>query len=181
MGTVTALPLDMDGYTIEDLEALPDDGLRYELDDGCLVVSPPPPTAHNMAATELAYLILSGYGSQFQAAADGALLFDSRNYRQPDLLMIRREGAVPAYAGPGDVVLALDVMSPSSVRRDRLVKPAQYAAAGIPHFWRLEPLDRVLVTYTLDSDVYRETGRFTDEVVIDEPVALRFRLAQLLD
>ncbi len=181
MGTVIALPLDMDGYTMEDLEALPDDGLRYELDDGCLVVSPPPPNAHNMAATELAYLILSGYGSQFRVAADGALLFDSRNYRQPDLLMIWREGAVPAYAGPGDVVLALEVMSPSSVRRDRLVKPAQYAAAGIPHFWRLEPLDRVLVTYTLDGSVYRETGRFTDEVVIDEPVALRFRLAQLLD
>ena len=69
-------------------------------------------------------------------------------------------------------------MSRSSVSTDRIAKPAQYAAAGIPHFWRLEP--DALLTHVLDGETYRETGRFADEVVVDEPVALRFPLAQLL-
>ncbi len=59
-------------------------------------------------------------------------------------------------------------------------KPAQFAAAGIPHFWRFEPPDRVLCTYRLDGGVYRETGRFTGEVAVDDPVTLRVRLADLL-
>ena len=71
-------------------------------------------------------------------------------------------------------------MSPSSVSTDRVAKPAQFAAAGIPHFWRFEPADSVLWTYRLDGDVYRETGRYTDQVDVEEPVPLRFRLADLL-
>jgi len=182
MTAVTALPLAWDGYTIADLEAMPDDeALRYELDDGCLVVSPPPPTAHNIAATELAFLIRERLDSDHRIAVEGSVLFDARNYRQPDVLVVRRERAPSDYAGPADVLLAVEVMSPSSTRRDRLIKPVQYAAAGIPHFWRLEPVDRVLLTYVLDGDSYRESGRFTDEVVIDEPVTLRFALGQLLD
>lgn len=182
MEPMTIQPLAWDGYTIADLEAWPDDeALRYELEDGCLIVSPSPPNSHNIAATQLAHLILTGLGGDWRVAAAGAVLFDARNYREPDLVVIRREGARSAYADPADVLLAVEVMSPSSIRRDRLIKPAQYAAAGIAHYWRLEPADRLLVTYALDGDLYRETGRFTDDVVIDEPVPLRFPLAQLLD
>lgn len=183
MQPVTLQPLDWGGYTIADLEAMPDDddGLHYELDDGCLVVSPPPPTAHNIAATELAFLLQPALGQDYRVVVEGSLLFDERNYRQSDVLVIRRAGARTVYAAPPDVLLAVEVMSPSSKRRDRFIKPAQYAAAGIAHFWRLEPADRILVTYALDGEIYRETGRFTDEVVVDEPVELRFRLGQLLD
>jgi Uma2 family endonuclease len=77
------------------------------------------------------------------------------------------------------VLLAVEVMSPSSVSNDRVSKPAQYAAAGIPHFWRLEP-GPVLCTYALAGSVYRETGRFTGDVLLEEPVPLRFDLAALL-
>ncbi len=182
MELMTTQPLDWGGYTIADLEAMPDDddGLRYELDDGCLVVSPPTPAAHTIAATELTVLLHSAFGAAYRVVVEASLLFDERNYREPDVLVVRRR-EVGTYFGAPDVLLAAEVMSPSSVRRDRLVKPAQYAAAGIPHFWRLEPADRLLVTYALDGELYRETGRFTDEVVIDAPVLLRFRLSQLLD
>lgn len=62
----------------------------------------------------------------------------------------------------------------------RLVKPNQYAAAGIAYFWRFEPVEAVLITHALDGDVYRETGRFTDDVAIDDPAVLRFRVRDLL-
>jgi Uma2 family endonuclease len=80
-----------------------------------------------------------------------------------------------------DVLLAVEVMSPTSVRTDRLAKPAQYAQAGIPSFWRLELDPLVLVVHALDGDVYRETGRFTEDVVVEEPVRLRFRVPGLID
>lgn len=126
MSAVTTLPLRPDGWTVADLELLPDDPpFRYEL-------------------------------------------------------VVRREALQRKYAQPGEALLAVEVMSPSSVSTDRVTKPAQFAAAGIPHFWRFEPAEQVLWTYRLDGDVYRETGQFTDEVDITEPVPLRFRLADLV-
>ncbi len=63
---------------------------------------------------------------------------------------------------------------------DRLVKPVEYAAAGIPHFWRLELEPLSLVVHALDGKAYRETRRLDDEVLLDEPDILHFRLADLL-
>ena len=68
-----------------------------------------------------------------------------------------------------------------SVTEDRLVKPAHYARAGIPHYWRFEPEGPLLLTYALRGDVYVEIGRFDDLVEITDPVVLTFRLADLLD
>lgn len=181
MTAMTTLPLRPDGWTVADLELLPDDPpFRYELVDGTLVVSPPPPNAHNLFANELSHLLHGALAREWLVLASGAVEFGLRDWRQPDLLVMARSAVSKKYAAPGDVLLALEVMSPSSISTDRLVKPHQYATAGIPHFWRYEPKTHVLITHELADDVYRETGRFTDEVVVEVPVPLRFRLADLL-
>jgi Uma2 family endonuclease len=182
MSTVTSLPITHDGWTVDDLDDLPeDDTRRYELVDGCLLVSPSPPNAHNGAANELSFLLHASIDPSWRIVAPGAVQLDRRNYREPDLLVLPREAMRKKYADPADALLVVEVMSPSSVTNDRFAKPGQYAQAGIAHYWRIEPRDRVLVTYALDDEAYRETGRFTDEVVIDDPVTLRFRLGTLLD
>jgi len=59
--------------------------------------------------------------------------------RRPDVIAFRKDG--PGGKPPlraDNVVLAIEVVSPGSVMVDRVDKPAEYAAAGIPHFWRLE-------------------------------------------
>jgi Uma2 family endonuclease len=181
MEPVTLLPFRPDGWTIEDLDDLPDDDLRYELVDGSLHVSPPPPNPHNVVANRLSFLLYAALDDSWQIVAPGAVRFDDRNYRSPDLLVVKREGATTAHARPQDVLLVVEVMSPRSISTDRLTKPAQYAHAGIPHFWRLErDPEPVLMTYALAGEVYRETGRFTDQVVINDPVELRFTLSALL-
>jgi Uma2 family endonuclease len=181
MSAMTTLPFRPDGWTVDDLELLPDDPpFRYELVDGTLVVSPPPPNAHNLFANELGYLLHDVLSREWVVLSPGAVEFDVRNWRSPDLLVIRREVLARKYARPGEALLALEVMSPSSISTDRVAKPAQYASAGIPYFWRFEPPTQVLITHELSGEVYRETGRFTDEVALDVPVALRFRLADLL-
>jgi Uma2 family endonuclease len=177
----TTLPLRPDGWTVEDLELLPDDDLRYELVDGALLVTPPPLAVHNLVANELSYLLHDLLPREWVAIAPGSIEFDMRNWRMPDLVVATRECMRRKYPRPGEVLLAVEVMSPNSRSTDRLVKPAQYAAAGIPHFWRFEQSEPLLLlTHVLDGDVYRETGRYTDVVAVDDPVPLRFRLADLL-
>ncbi len=178
MTTMTVLQVPHDGWTTDDL---PDTDFRYELVDGALLVTPPPHLRHSVLANELSHLLAAATGSGWGCATDPGVYFDLRNYREPDLVVYRRSAIGKGRLEPGDVLLAIEVVSPSSVSTDRLVKPVQYAAADIAHFWRLEQEPLELVTYELDGEHYRETGRFTDEVVLIQPVALTFRLGQLLD
>ncbi len=180
MTAMTTLPFRLDGWTVADLYDLPDDGMRYELVDGALVVSPPPVLRHDHVVAQLVVLLNGVLEQPWVVVAGGGLRFDDRNYREPDLQVVRRAALAQELAAPGDVLLAVEVMSPTSVSTDRVTKPAQYAAAGLPHYWRVELREPVLVTHALDGDAYRETGRFTGQVVVQQPVPLRFPLAQLL-
>ncbi len=180
MGAVLTLPRDRDGWTVDDLDALPDDGLRYELVDGALLVSPAAPNPHNVIACRLAFRLRATLADTWEVVNRGSVRLDGHNRREPDVLVFAVSSATEQHAPPAATLLAVEVMSPSSVDDDRVRKPSQYAHAGIPHFWRIEPAGPVLVTHVLDGGVYRESGRFKDEVVLDEPVALRFRLADLL-
>lgn len=181
MDPVTLLPVRHDGWTCDELEDLPEGGLRYELVDGSLHVNPPPTNLHDYAAFRLAVLLDAALGEPWRVVPGGGIAFGPRDYRQPDLMVLMRAALDSRLASPVDVLLAVEVMSPSSLTEDRLVKPAQYAAAGIQHYWRLQGEDAPeFVTHELDGLVYREVGRFTDEVVVERPVALQFRLDDLL-
>ncbi len=171
-------PLAADGWSVDDLMLIPDEWRHVELVDGTLHVSPPSVSAHDLAATELAVLLHGVLDRDWAVTSPGGILMDRRNFRIPDVLVRKRSARTKKYVEPDDVLLAVEVMSPGSVTEDRLVKPAHYARAGIPHFWRLE--DSLLLTHALKGDVYVETGRFDDLVEITDPFVLTFRLADLL-
>lgn len=181
MTTMTTLPVSLDGWTVDDLHDFPeDDQLHYELVDGALLMTPAPVLWHDYAVGRLFSVLDRALTEPWCVVAGGGVRFDDRNYRQPDVLVIARAALDKKLADPADVLLVVEVMSPSSVSNDRISKPAQYAGAGIPHYWRLErQAEPVLFTYALAGDVYRETGRFTDQVVLDEPAALSFQLDAL--
>lgn len=151
-------------WTFADLQALPDDleWRRYEIVDGALVVSPTPDLRHDYveamlrrlldAAAQPAYLVTSSAGIDL-----------GTSYRIPDLkvLTIDSAGKEAALAQPSDVLLAVEVVSPGSVTTDRVTKPAQYAAAGIPAYWRVETRPSVSLTaYELapGATAYTEIG-----------------------
>lgn len=180
MTLVTTLPFRPDGWTVDDLHSLPSDGYRYELIDGALLVSPPPELQHQYLTGRLVGLLLAQLPEPYRAAPAPGLYFDRRNYRIPDVVAFRRERLAGGRLGPDDVLLAVEVVSPGSVRMDRVAKPAQYAAGGIPHLWRVELDPLQLVTHELRGDVYQETGRFSGDVGVVQPVPLRFRLPDLL-
>ena len=181
MATVTTLPFRPDGWTVDDLDELPDDGNRYELLDGALLVSPPPELMHQYVGFRLAALLSGQLPPDLAVVTAPGVYYDSRTYRIPDVVVFRRSALSRPrpHLRPADVVIAVELMSPGNERTDRL-KPAEYAAAGVPHFWRVELEAPVVVTHTLDGAVYRETGRFSGVVELAEPAPLRVRVADLL-
>ena len=180
MGVMEPLVVPYDGWTVDDL---PDDDVfrSSELVDGALLVNPPPSLRHQEVATALMVLLRRRLPAHWRVVVEAGVHFDRRNYRKPDVVVYDVAASARDRIEPQDVRLAVEVMSPGSVSTDRVAKPAQYAAAGISHFWRLELDPLVLVVHVLAGDVYREVARFDDLVVLEEPVALSFRLATLLD
>ena len=175
---VISLQVPFDGWTVDDL---PDVECRYELVDGALLVTPPGSPLHQEVAMALAFALRPVLPREWRATAPQGLYLDQRNYRVPDVLVYDRSAADRGRILPADVHLAVEVMSPGSVSTDRLTKPAQYAAAGIPYFWRLELDPLVLVVHRLAGDAYDAGRRFEDEVRLDERVPVAFQLATLLE
>jgi Uma2 family endonuclease len=168
MTAVTVLHVPPGGWTVDDL---PDrDAFRYELVDGALLVTPPPTPRHSGAAARLQLRLGAAVGEGWDVLAAAGVYFDRHNYREPDVSVVRSAALAQDRLTPGDVLLVVEVMSPSSVATDRVAKPAQYAAAGIAHYWRLEQEPPRLVRYALVDGVYREAGSAGGVVVVREPL-----------
>ena len=134
MGAVTLLPRSRP-LTRTDLESVPDDGHRYELIDGALVVTPAPSWRHQDVAFELAVLLRGLCPPDlrvFMAPVD-VVLSDS-TVMQPDVLVARRAdlGARDLPAAP---VLAVEVLSPSTKHIDLMLKRSRFEAAGCASYW----------------------------------------------
>ncbi len=150
-------------WTFEDLERLPEaDPRSYEIVDGALVVSPAPGVDHEFVCTYLRDAVRSAVPATY--AVTGPLNLDLHpSYRIPDLCVVSRTlfGQRRKLVTSEDLLLVVEVVSPGSVTTDRITKPAQYAAAGIPAYWRVETEPSVSLTaYTLPTgaSVYAELG-----------------------
>jgi Uma2 family endonuclease len=93
---VSVLTIHPGEFTFEDLEALPDDGLQYELVDGMLLVTPSPFPMHQQAVTEITYALRHACPSDLQVFVV-PLDFrpTSRRSLQPDVMVVRREDVGP--------------------------------------------------------------------------------------
>ena len=84
--------------------------------------------------------------------------------RIPDVAVFRTGpgGAELTNSTPAaDVVLIVEIISPGSQRADRVEKPLEYAAAGIPSFWLIEVEPEVVVrTFQLDGEFYVDAGHY---------------------
>ncbi|WP_424643740.1 Uma2 family endonuclease [Embleya sp. AB8] len=147
------------------------DGNRYELVDGSVLVSPAPSMHHQFAGDELRALLRAAPPPELIAVTASGIPLGDRTGLIPDVLVVDRAAFADGakMPDPALVHLVVEIVSPSTTTTDRTLKPAKYAAAGIPHFWRLETarfrglgIDRlpVLFTYALDADAeYQLTRR----------------------
>ena len=127
-------------WTVDDLQDLPDDGQRYEVIDGELFVTSAPSYDHQ-AAVGMLYRRLAEYlereriGYALVAPAD--VVFSPVRGVQPDVFVVPLvSGRRPkSFSDVGQLLLAVEVLSPSTAREDRVVKRALYRDEGVPEFW----------------------------------------------
>ncbi len=150
--------------TWEDLWAIPEDGNRYELMDGEVVVSPPPRRKHQDVA-RVFYDVLNDH---VRAASLGTVYFAPADVRtspydtvQPDLFFIRRE-RLHIYRPDGVMEeppdLVVEILSPSTRSRDLVRKAAWYARAGVPEYWTVDPDTAELRIRVLKDGRYEEVA-----------------------
>jgi Uma2 family endonuclease len=127
-------------WTVNDLQDFADDGQRYEVIDGELFVTPAPSFTHQRALAVLYrrvadYLDRERVGYAFFAPAD--IIFSPKRGVQPDLFVVPPVGgrSPKSFAETGHLLLAVEALSPSTARLDRVVKRALYRDEGVPEFW----------------------------------------------
>jgi Uma2 family endonuclease len=145
-------------FTVDDLEGMPDDGNRYELIDGMLLVSPAPGWAHQEMGLELA-VVLRGLCSTdlrvLVAPFAVQTAFDSEV--QPDVIVTRYADLTPKNL-PVAPMLAVEVLSRSTRLVDRNLKKAHYERIGVASYWILDPAEPgALTAFELD-----DAGRYTE-------------------
>ena len=147
------------GYN--DLLAMPEDGRRYEIHGGALVVVAAPLARHQIAAFEIA-TVLNNYGHRSGGRAVIApfdIVFDEYDVLQPDVVFFRAERShlvrpdVVTRAVPDIVV---EVLSPSTAAIDRGRKMEMFARYGVPEYWIVDPVARQVEVHTLEEDAYRQ-------------------------
>lgn len=172
------------GWTTDDLDRLPEDGRRRELIDGVLIVSPSPTNIHQVISARLVVALEESCPPEYEVTQAVEVRASKRRSFIPDVLVTTAEAAArgPHWFLPHEVLLAVEIVSPSSVTLDRVAKPALYAEAGIPYYWRVETDGGIAAhTYRIDpsAGVYLPTGEHTEAVETDQPWALTIPMARL--
>ncbi|MGH8774772.1 MAG: Uma2 family endonuclease [Jiangellaceae bacterium] len=181
---MTVMPRATDDWTVDDLDLLPEgDGLRYELVDGMLLVSPAPWPRHQVVSGQLFKLLDASCPPHLKVLyAPVDWRPDRRNSLEPDLLVVPK-----ADIGERNITavlaLAVEILSPSSRLRDTTLKFVKYAEGGITSYWIIEPAVPSLVAYDLVEDAYVEVTHAVggEQVTLERPYRVTVSPAALLE
>jgi excisionase family DNA binding protein len=148
-------------YTYEDYLRIPEEpGYRFEILEGSLVKESSPAIHHQRVCRELASQLMAFFndfdpsGELFFAPLD--LTLANNNVLQPDMLFISgaRKGVMRDERVDGACDLVIEIISPTTRRRDRIEKMHIYRKAGIPHYWLVDPGEDILECLVLRDEHY---------------------------
>jgi Uma2 family endonuclease len=189
---MTALPdwtrLPTDGLTVAAHEALPEEVCRrIEVVDGAIVLNATPRRPHQRIVRRLANVLESACVPDF--AVDFGVDLQLRDVpllnRRPDVVVYDSTIADDTVLRPRHCTLVVEVMSPGSVTTDQTDKPAEYAAAGIEHYWRIEQREEdglAVFRNGLDptTRIYASAGISTDKLTVTDPFPVSVDLTELI-
>ncbi len=164
-------------WSYDDYLRLPDDGRRYEIIEGVLYVANAPSFDHQYAVTKLSSRLeqhVTEYNLGYVLSAPFEIHLSERARPvQPDVFFVVRE-RWPAAAGSqifeGAPDLIVEVLSPSSYRRDTNIKFTAYEAAGAKEYWIVNTNTRSVLIYTLSSGEYALLGEFVGDEAVESRV-----------
>jgi len=173
----------MGPLTYDDVQKFPEDGFRYELVDGELLVSPSPATSHQVVVTNLVGLFLAAVPPDLQVIV-GPVDWYVRptTYFAPDLVVVRRDGRKDHRKLLEPPVLVVEVASPATRLRDVGLKRRAYEDAGLPWYWVVEPKAPSVSVERLVDGRFVAAGRAEGDVrlSLDEPFAVEVSPAVLV-
>lgn len=152
--------------TYEVYAAMPDDGKRYEIVDGNMEMMSPSPTAtHQAVSRELEFKLMQSCQSDYMIYhAPLDVILSETDVLQPDILMIHRSRqhivTDRGVEGPPDLVV--EILSPSSRKRDKVIKMRTYAKYGVQEYWIVDADTRTLEQYQLVGGEYYELCNLFD-------------------
>lgn len=163
-------------YTYQDYLALPEDGKRYELIQGELIMVAAPLTVHQIVSRNIEFDLFQSVrkhrlGQVFNAPVD--VVLSETTVVQPDLLFISNEnsGMITEKNISGAPDLIIEILSPGSAYYDLVAKKELYATHGVREYWIVDPKKQVVEAYELQDGqlVLRQraekTGRVASDVV----------------
>ena len=175
--------------TVDDLvqlwSRLPENGYRYELDEGVLVVFGAPPIAHQVVLGRLTALLSGACPPEFVVIPGPGVVISPIQYRIPDLTVVRTDTIdlrSQHYAQPP--ALAVEIASPSTSRYDQTRKKRVYAEFGIPDYWIVapDPQKPDITAFRLDGKHYERVAYASGELTFTatRPLPVSFAPAELV-
>jgi Uma2 family endonuclease len=166
MTVMAVMPRGAWEWTVDDLDAIPDDGLQYELVDGVLLVSPASKPRHHRVVLRVAIVLDAACPPDMEVfIAPLDFRPDRRTSVQPDVLVARR-----SEVGKNNVtlapLLAVEVLSPSTRRKDLVLKRSVYEERGVQSLWAVDPEEPSLTGWDLVDGRYVQVGAATGEVTV---------------
>jgi len=182
--TITdAWPKPGEPFTVGDLDRMPDDGHRYELLDGMLIVSPAPGLPHQRVAVTLCLALELACPEDLVVFPNVGVRLGTRSALEPDAVVARRPD-VSGVRLTRPPLLVAEILSPDSMLRDLNLKKAAYERFGVPSYWVVDPdLEQPSVrAFELANGEYREVAHAVGEGSLraEQPFAVEIVPARLV-
>jgi Uma2 family endonuclease len=175
-------------WTVELLDALPDDGQRYEIIDGVLHVTPAPSDVHQLVGAEFwhrlrVYLRPYKIARAIMSPADVRRGDRTRNRVQPDVFAVRlTENGRPPYPYElSDLLIAIEIASPSNPILDYQIKRELYLSNGVPEYWIANADARIVSRWQSLDEPGEEFSRTITWNPTGMPAPLAIDLPQLFE
>ncbi|MBQ8588988.1 MAG: Uma2 family endonuclease [Firmicutes bacterium] len=149
-------------YTLEDYYDMPEER-RVELIDGVIYDMTAPHQVHQRITTAIwgtleAYIRKrNGKCVAFTSPADVRLMKDDKTMVQPDVFVVCDRNKLTGYTVEGAPDLIIEILSPSTIRKDMLVKLSKYVEAGVREYWMVDPKKKKVIVYlSEDGDLVED-------------------------
>jgi Uma2 family endonuclease len=163
-------------FSVADLDAIPDDGMRRELLDGQLLVTPAPLAIHQRAAIQLAFRLGQACPDDLEVLAAPFDFRPSDRYSlQPDVLVCRSDEVGPKGT-TSPPLLTVEILSPSTRTTDLVTKRNLYERAGVASYWTFDPEQEALTVLELRGKAYAEVAVTKADEVFEATLPFRVRV-----
>lgn len=141
---------------------------RWEVIDGHPYRVSAPTTEHQILCTDLCFLLMTHFRGKTCRVIASPLDVKLSDYDvvQPDLVVVCDRAQISKGHIEGAPTLAVEILSPSSVRHDKVRKARLYAAAGVCEYWIVQPYPAMVEVLSLDGPSFRLHGAYTDQEVL---------------